>query len=104
MPDGSTAYQYFERLTNGLSSKVVEKWASGDNALFRTNTFTFAANNVDLTLHVGPDGGQLIGLHHRFDGLPVQEGLHGRGARPARHRERQHERQRRDAPGVDSRR
>jgi RHS repeat-associated protein len=60
MPDGSTAYQYFERLTNGLPSKLVEKWASGNTALYRTNTFTYAANNIDLTLHVGPDSGQVV--------------------------------------------
>jgi len=60
MPDGSTAYQYFERLTNGLPTKFVEKWASGDTALYRTNTFTYAANNVDMTLHVGSDSGQVV--------------------------------------------
>jgi YD repeat-containing protein len=60
MPDRSTAYQYFERLTNGLPTKAVEKWASANIALFRINTFTYAANNVDLTLHIGPDNSQVV--------------------------------------------
>jgi len=40
MPDGSAAYQYFQRLTYGLPTQFVEKWASGNTALFRTNTFS----------------------------------------------------------------
>ena len=48
MPDGSTSYQYFERLTNGLPTKAVDKWQSGGSAQYRTNTYLYAANNVDL--------------------------------------------------------
>ncbi len=59
MPDGSTAYQYFERLTNGLPTKAVEKWSVAGNALYRTNTYSYAANNIDLTLHIGPYGEQV---------------------------------------------
>jgi len=48
MPDGSTAYQYFERLTNGHPTRAVDKWALGPAAQFRTNTFLYAANGTDL--------------------------------------------------------
>jgi len=59
MPDGSTAYQYFTRLTNGWPTKMVEKWANGSVASFRTNTYSYAANNVDRTLHIGPNSEQV---------------------------------------------
>lgn len=59
MPDGTTAYQYFQRLTNGHPTKLVEKWANGNAASFRTNTYSYAANNVDMTLHIGPNSEQV---------------------------------------------
>jgi RHS repeat-associated protein len=59
MPDGSTAYQYFTRLTNGWPTKMVEKWANGNVASYRTNTYSYAANNVDMTLHIGPNAEQV---------------------------------------------
>jgi len=40
MPDGSTWYEYFPRLTNGHPTKVVEKWANASAASYRTNNYT----------------------------------------------------------------
>ena len=48
MPDGSSWYQYFQRNTNGLPTKFVEKWVEGGSAHFRTNALVYAANNLDM--------------------------------------------------------
>ena len=42
MPNGSTAYQYFERLTNGLPTKFVEKWAGAMSMAPSTRIFRYA--------------------------------------------------------------
>ena len=38
---------------------MVEKWQANGVALYRTNTYSYAANKVDLTLHKGPYGEQV---------------------------------------------
>jgi len=48
MPDTTTWYQYFERNTNGLPTLAAEKWVEAGSDRFRTNTFLYAANNVDV--------------------------------------------------------
>jgi RHS repeat-associated protein len=48
MPDASTWYQYFERLTNGFPTKVAEAWMDAGSVHTRTNTLVYAANNTDL--------------------------------------------------------
>ena len=48
MPDGSTWYQYYQRLTNGLPTQVSEHWIDSGTALSRTNSYLYAANNTDL--------------------------------------------------------
>jgi len=48
VPDGSTWFDYFELLTNGLPTEEIEQWVEGGSVLSRTNTFIYAANNIDL--------------------------------------------------------
>jgi RHS repeat-associated protein len=48
MPDASTWYQYFTRLTNGLPTSVTEVWMGSGTVHSRTNVFVYAANNIDL--------------------------------------------------------
>jgi RHS repeat-associated protein len=38
---------------------MVEKWANGSVASYRTNTYSYAANNVDMTLYIGPNDEQV---------------------------------------------
>jgi YD repeat-containing protein len=47
MPDGTTWYQYYQRLTNGYPTQMVEHWVDGVNE-FRTNTYVYATNNADM--------------------------------------------------------
>jgi RHS repeat-associated protein len=47
LPDGTTAYGYFERLTNGYPTLMAEHWVDGADR-FRTNTFSYASNNIDF--------------------------------------------------------
>jgi RHS repeat-associated protein len=48
MPDGSTWYQYFIRNTNGLPTRMTESWMGGGSVHTRSDSFVYAANNVDL--------------------------------------------------------
>src|SRR6266568_3809009 len=48
MPDGSTSYQYNQLSTIGKATNVVEKWVSGGSTLYRTNSYGYAANGIDL--------------------------------------------------------
>ena len=56
MPDASTWYKSYTRNTNGLPTSVVEEWVSGGTALYRTNTYSYGANGIDLVQHIGPLG------------------------------------------------
>jgi hypothetical protein len=56
MPDFSTWYQYYLRNTNGLPTQEIEHWASGGTDHFRTNTWSYAANNIDMIQQTGPLG------------------------------------------------
>jgi RHS repeat-associated protein len=48
MPDGSTAYQYNQLTSIGKATNVIEKWVSAGSTLYRTNSFGYAANGIDL--------------------------------------------------------
>jgi RHS repeat-associated protein len=48
MPDGTTSYQYFERLTNGWPTLAADKWVTAGTDNFRTNTYLYSTNNIDL--------------------------------------------------------
>jgi RHS repeat-associated protein len=56
MPDGSTWYDSYIRNTNGLPIQEIEHWFNGGADHFRTNTWTYAANGIDLTQQIGPLG------------------------------------------------
>ncbi len=48
VPDTSTWYQYFQRTSIGKATNVVEKWVSGGSTFYRTNSYGYAANGIDL--------------------------------------------------------
>jgi YD repeat-containing protein len=48
MPDGSTWYESFQRLTNGLPTQTLEQWVDNGAVHSRYNSFHYAANNTDL--------------------------------------------------------
>jgi hypothetical protein len=48
MPDGSTTYQYNQLTSIGKATNVIEKWVNGGSALYRTNSYGYAANGIDL--------------------------------------------------------
>ncbi|SPE60028.1 putative YD repeat protein [Verrucomicrobia bacterium] len=48
MPDGSTWFDYFQLLTNGLPTQEVEQWVSEGAVISRTNSYVYATNNNDL--------------------------------------------------------
>ena len=59
MPDGSTWYEYQQYNNIGHSTNMIEKWVGDGTTLFRTNSYFYAANNVDMYLHMGPNGEQV---------------------------------------------
>ncbi|HEX5221928.1 MAG TPA: hypothetical protein VFZ59_20365, partial [Verrucomicrobiae bacterium] len=61
LPDGNTWYQYFEYNAIGHQTKMVETYTQPNASIgTRTNTFTYAGNGVDLVLHIGPQGEQVV--------------------------------------------
>jgi YD repeat-containing protein len=49
LPDATTQFTYVERNTNRRPTLVVSTFSTHDNTVrLRTNTFTYAANNLDL--------------------------------------------------------
>lgn len=61
LPNGATAYQYFEYNGYGKPTKQVETYSKPDGSIgTRTNTFTYAANDIDMILHIGPENEQVV--------------------------------------------
>jgi RHS repeat-associated protein len=61
LPDGDTWYQYFEYNSLGKVTKKVETYTQTDgNVGTRTNTYTYAGNGIDLVLHLGVHGEQVV--------------------------------------------
>jgi RHS repeat-associated protein len=54
MPDGSTAYQYFDYNSIGKATNQIEKWVAGGATYYRTNTFKYSADGIDLLEWRGP--------------------------------------------------
>jgi len=48
MPDGTSWYQNFQRNTYGWPTNIIDGWANASGPQSRTNTYTYAANAVDL--------------------------------------------------------
>jgi len=61
MPDGTTQSTRYERNSIGNITRTIERWSDSAGIQYRTNTFTYAANGIDLLLHVGPDGHREVG-------------------------------------------
>jgi len=70
LPDGTTRFAHSERNTFGAPTRLISTYslATGTVAL-RTNTFEYAANEIDLIRHTGPDGelqaGYAYNTHHQ---------------------------------------
>jgi RHS repeat-associated protein len=61
-------YENISRNSNGYPTEVVEFGRNFDGAmLLRTNIYVYAANNVDLVKHIGPDG--IVQEGYFYDGL-----------------------------------
>jgi RHS repeat-associated protein len=72
LPDATTQFTYVERNTNRRPTLVVSTFSTHDNtARLRTNTFTYAANNLDLlAVREQPGNTLLLGLGDYLDRLP----------------------------------
>jgi len=61
LPDGSTWYQWLRRDSWGQPTNIVETYTQPNGAIgLRTNQFVYAANGLDLVLHIGPQGEQVV--------------------------------------------
>ncbi|HEX5223040.1 MAG TPA: cysteine peptidase family C39 domain-containing protein, partial [Verrucomicrobiae bacterium] len=61
LPDGSTWYEWTRRNTWGQPTNVVETYTQPNGTIgLRTNHFVYDANGVDLILHIGPSGEQVV--------------------------------------------
>lgn len=61
LPDGSTWYQYFAHNDLGRPTLKVETYSQpGGGIGTRTNRLFYAANGIDLELHLGPQGEQVV--------------------------------------------
>lgn len=57
LPDGSTRYVFLEyNSLNFLTNRIATYLSSTGTIGTRTNRYVFAANDVDLRYHIGPDG------------------------------------------------
>ncbi|MHB8521579.1 MAG: RHS repeat-associated core domain-containing protein [Limisphaerales bacterium] len=62
MPDGSTWYEYFQRTSIGKVTSDIEKWVANSTTYYRTNTYNYAANGIDVAQWYGPNNELLKGL------------------------------------------
>jgi RHS repeat-associated protein len=61
LPDGTTRYTHYDRNTHSLVTNSIATYSKPDGTVGqRTNTFFFAANNIDLLQQVGPKGEQVV--------------------------------------------
>jgi RHS repeat-associated protein len=56
MPDSTTWYTYYTRNSIGKVTQSIEKWVSGGVAQYRTNSYSYAANGIDMLQHNGATG------------------------------------------------
>ncbi len=61
LPDGSTWYQWTRRNSWGQPTNIVETYTQPNGTIgLRTNHFVYAANGLDMVLHIGPQGEQVV--------------------------------------------
>jgi RHS repeat-associated protein len=61
LPDGTTRFSHYGRNLYGQVTNDVSTYSQPSGAIgLRTNVFTFATNNIDLLLHTGPLGEQVV--------------------------------------------
>lgn len=51
MPDGSTVWKWTKRNGWGKGTEVIEKWVQNSTDTFRTNTFSYSTDGIDLVEH-----------------------------------------------------
>ncbi|HEV2211014.1 MAG TPA: RHS repeat-associated core domain-containing protein [Verrucomicrobiae bacterium] len=58
VPDGTTAYTWYQRDNWGRATNVIETYStySGQAASTRTNSYIYASNGIDLSQIIGPAG------------------------------------------------
>ncbi|MDX1952628.1 MAG: cysteine peptidase family C39 domain-containing protein [Verrucomicrobiota bacterium] len=61
MPDSTTWYTYYQYNSYGHVTNQIEKWVSGGTAYYRTNTFLYSADGLDLIEHRGPENKLVAG-------------------------------------------
>lgn len=69
LPDGSTNVVFFERNELGNATAMIESWSvdADGPTLYRTNTYTYAANGVDLVGVTNAAGLMVAGLAYNSD-------------------------------------
>lgn len=68
MPDATTWYVWYQRNSAGKVWQEIEKWVEGGQAKYRTNTFSYAQNDIDLLEHrFGPSGGDRLVMAYGYD-------------------------------------
>jgi RHS repeat-associated protein len=61
LPDASTRYTFYTRNGQSKVSRIIETYSKTDGSTgLRTNTYTFAANNIDLLQQIGPNAEQVV--------------------------------------------
>lgn len=60
LPDGSSQFEWTERNVNGFPLKQVATYSSGPAVLLRTNSLSYATNNIDLTSITNAVGTQIL--------------------------------------------
>ncbi len=72
-PDGSTWWMYYHRGAWGEVTNVTEKWTANGTDYFRTNTYNYASNEIDLVGHYGPNGELVRGVDYNANHQPLYE-------------------------------
>jgi RHS repeat-associated protein len=69
MPDGSTWYENFTRNSIGKPTQMIEKWVSGASALYRTNSYTYSSDGIDLLENrFDPSGANKLVVGYGYNG------------------------------------
>src|SRR5207244_12502321 len=72
LPNGSTWYIWYTRNSYGVPTRTVETYTKTDGPIgTRTNTFTYAANNIDLVETRGPNNELLAGYSYNSYSQPL---------------------------------
>lgn len=69
MPDDTTWYKYWTRNSIGNPTQEIEKWVDNSTTYYRTNSWSYSADGVDVIEHrFGPSGGDKLISGFGYDG------------------------------------